>query len=314
MLSAEQKAKLAAHAKDNAMPGFTARPFVPGMVLLVDGDYLAYYCAGNDDTEPHMAWSNLIDRLDRAKLMSGADIVVIHLSTYDCDKGLRFLVSDSPTSKPYQGQRNTGRKPKNWAYLRERMDTYEGVHFQVVQWKDREADDGMAMAAEFAVRRGDPVAILTADKDMRMFAGTHMVWKTFQMVDVPLNAYDVFAHGKQYGHKWFWMQMLMGDTADNIVGLPRVGEVAAEKALAGTTNNWQAFCTVLDMYKSKMKDAYTDHFVEQATLLWMRTGASATLLDWMPALGLDWGTDVRRAAERMVQRVNNHIGNPRNAR
>ncbi|QOI69524.1 exonuclease [Xanthomonas phage Xaa_vB_phi31] len=292
--------RLKEHARNAPMPGTTARPPVEGMPLHIDGDYAAYYCAGNDETSPGTARQNLLDRIERAKQVSGATRVIVHLSDRACDKGLRFFVAQS---KPYQGQRNTGRKPQNWDYLREYMETYEGDAFEVKNWIDREADDGMAYVSEAAYKIGRPGAVLTADKDMRMFAGLHIVWKTFEMVEVTPGTYDLMHDGKQYGHKWFWMQMLMGDTADNIMGLPRVGEVAAVKALAGTTSNAEAYPIVLDMYRSKMGDAYADHFVEQAALLWMRTDKGAYLRNFAEALALDWGTDVARAAVRMERRV-----------
>ncbi|QWT56568.1 5'-3' exonuclease [Stenotrophomonas phage BUCT598] len=303
MLTDAQKAKLAAHAKNNAMPGFSSRPLVNGMVLLVDGDYAAYYCAGNDDTSERQAWENFINMIQQAKEQCGAEYIRVHLSSSGCNKGHRYRVSMSPTSKLYQAQRSTGRKPKNWAYLRGRMETYEGDIFQAVHWMDREADDGMALASVSALKKGRMDCVLTADKDMRMFGGLHMVWKTKALVEVPLNAYDIVAHGKQYGHKWFWMQMLQGDQADNILGLPRVGEVAATKALADTVDNGTAFVAVLDMYRSKMGDAYADHFVEQAALLWMRVDPAARVDDFLDMPDVFWTVDIRRAAERMLKRV-----------
>jgi len=291
--------RLKEHARNAPMPGTTARSAVEGMPLHIDGDYAAYYCSGNDETSPGVARENLLTRIERAKQVSGATRAIVHLSDRACDKGLRFFIAQS---KPYQGQRNTGRKPQNWDYLREYMETYDGTAFEVKNWCDREADDGMAYVSEAAYKIGRPGAVLTADKDMRMFAGLHIVWKTFEMVEVLPGTFDLMHDGKQYGHKWFWTQMLQGDTADNIMGLPRVGEVAAVKVLHGTKSNADAFPLVLDMYKSKMGDAYADHFVEQAALLWMRTDKHADVNNWTSLLP-DWGTDVRRAAARMLNRV-----------
>ncbi|QVR48661.1 exonuclease [Stenotrophomonas phage BUCT609] len=316
MSAVSMKEKLAAYAKDHAMPGTTGRVLVPGMPLHIDGDYLCYYCAGNDETSPDTARANVIDRIKRACEVSGADPskVFVHMSTPDCTKGLRFIVADSPTSKPYQGQRNTGRKPKNWQHLRDWIDDYSGPFFTTAQWRDREADDGMAHVSEAGYALGKTPAVMTADKDMRMFAGLHVVWKTFELVEVLPGTYDKVAGGKQYGHKFFWMQMLMGDTADNILGLPRVGEVAAVKTLAGTTCNQEAFDAVIDVYKSKMGDDYAEHFVEQAILLWMRTSAKAPLLDFIDGMKVIWPADIIRAASRVRARVADHPGNPANVR
>lgn len=300
--------KIAAHAKNAPMPGTTARPPVEGMPVHIDGDYLCYYCAGNDETSPGEARQRAIDRIKRAMEVSGATRAIIHMSTVDCNKGYRFLVTDGAKhSKPYQGQRDKGRKPQNWQVLRDWIDDYSGDLFTVVQWRDREADDGMAWAAEQSFKLERPGAVLTADKDMRMFAGLHIVWKTFEMVMVDPGCYDKFCGGLQYGHKWFWQQMVMGDTADFILGLPGAGKVAAEKTLAGTTNNLEAYHKVLDLYKSKLGDDYADHFVEQAVLLWMRTDAKAFVLDFRNLLPRhEWGTDIDRAMGRILKRVMDH--------
>ena len=301
MLTDEQRARIAAHAKDNPMPGTTARPLVAGQPLHVDGDYAAYYCSGNDDTSVGEARQKFLDKIRDAKHVSGSDRIIVHLSDRACDKGLRFLIAES---RPYQGQRNTGRKPNNWEYLREFMETYSGDAFVVQNWKDREADDGMAYLAEQSYNIGRPGAVLTADKDMRMFAGLHIVWKTHQMVEIVPGTYERVFADKVYGHKWFWLQMLTGDQADNIPGLPRVGEVAAHKLLDGTENNQQAFERVIEMYKAKMGDAYPDYFVEQAALLWMRTGKTAPVHDFFLNLPfVEWTTDVARATKRLTQRV-----------
>ena len=310
-LTKEQIEKLQGHARDNPMPGTTSRPTVAGQPLHVDGDYLAYYCAGSDDTSQGTARENVLDRLSRAAQVSGSDRIIVHLSDPRCTKGYRFLVADSgiPYSKGYQAQRG-GTKPKNWDYLRGYLETYEGGAFEVRNWIDREADDAMAYLSEAAYTIKRPGAVYTADKDMRMFAGLHIVWKTFQMVEILPGTYDKVFADKQYGHKFFWMQMVMGDPADNIPGLPRCGEVAAANILEGTTGNEQAMERVLELYRTKVGEHYADFFVEQAILLWMRTDKSAELLDFltMPATPertrqVIWPADVLRASKRVFNRV-----------
>ncbi|WWO60349.1 exonuclease [Stenotrophomonas phage SB2] len=293
--------RIKAHAKDHAMPGTIARQSVEGMPLHIDGDYAAYYCAGNDETSEATARQNLRDRIQRGLEVTGATRAIIHLSDPMTTKGMRYFIAQS---KPYQAQRSGSGKPKNWAYLREYMSLYEGDLFTMKNWTDREADDGMAYVAEQSYIVGRPGAVMTADKDMRMFAGLHLVWKTFELVEVLPGTYDLFRCGKQYGHKWFWMQMIQGDTADNILGLPGCGEVAAQKILAGTTDNQQAYERVINTYRKKMGDKYADHFAEQAALLWMRTDKGAAIDNFLTIPNVGWEADIARAAKRLVDRVN----------
>lgn len=273
---------------------------VKGLSANIDGDYLAYYCSGNDDTNPGTARHNVIERLDRVKFATGAERVVIHLSTDDCTKGDRFHVA---TIKTYQGQRDSGRKPVNWQHLRNFMYEYDGPHFIPKLWQQREADDGMAYVSHsLATLKGQLHVVHTRDKDMRMFAGRHVDWMTYQITDVPLGAYEVIGPDEKiFGHKWFWMQMLMGDAADNIPGIHRLGEKKALGILAGTTHNAEAAGLVAGQYEGHFGDTWADAFVEMAALLWMRTDRHADLLDFL-SLGC-FGTRVLEAAARLAVRV-----------
>lgn len=271
-----------------------------GLTANVDGDYLAYFCAGNDDTNPGDARRNVLSRLDKIKFLTGATRVVIHLSTEDCTKGDRYHVA---RQQPYQGQRTSGRRPVNWQHLREWMTGYDGPHFEPKLWKTREADDGMAYVAHtYASLKGQLHVVHTADKDMRMFAGKHVIWKTMEVVDVPLDTYEIIGPDDEvYGHKWFWLQMLQGDTADHIPGLRGIGKVAATKLLAGTTCNAEAVPRVIGEYQRLHAETWADCFVEQASLLWMRVDRHADIADFL-RLGV-FGEQVLQAVDRMRVRV-----------
>ncbi|WEL95563.1 exonuclease [Xanthomonas phage vB_XooS_NR08] len=307
MLTDKQRAWIEAQARRNPMPLTQDRPIVAGMPLHVDGDYLAYYCSGNDDTSPSEAKRASVDMIKRGMQAAGADRAIVHLSASNCTKGHRFVIaSGSQTSKPYQGQRKSGQKPANWEHLREWLEGYEGPLFKVKIWTDREADDGIAYCTEAAYTLGRPGAVMSADKDFRMFAGVHVVWRTLQVVEIQPGTYDQMFAGKQYGHKFFWLQMIMGDPADNIVGLPGCGEVAAEKTLDGTSSNQDAMTAVVALYKKRMTELWAQHFVEQASLLWMRTDSVASPTDFLKIA--DYPAEVREAAAQMVERLAQKIG------
>ncbi|WP_320535307.1 phosphodiesterase [Robbsia andropogonis] len=267
--------KIARAAQESPQFGKGTFPgLVAGRVLHLDGDYMAYFCAGNDDTLPGRARSNAMERIETTRIMSGSESVVVHLSASGCSKAHRYLIA---TVKPYQGHRN-GRKPKNWLYLREVLEHYEGPRFRPKVWTTREADDGMAYCAA----KGD-IVISTRDKDMRMLPGLHINWISQILTEVPRGAYDVIgADELQYGLKWFYLQMLQGDTADHIPGLPKLfgqacGDARAEKYLAGTTCKEEAYDRVQAAYAGHYGDRWPDALVEQAGLLWLRTDAQASI-------------------------------------
>ena len=204
-------------------------PVVPGRRVHIDGDMLAYQCGGNEDTDVATSRRILKSKIDLFKEASGAEGVLLHLTASGSTKGDRAVIA---YTKPYQGQRK-GNRPKNWQYLRDYMA--DGVAGPVKQWYDREADDGFGFIS--ANCTNDVIA--TRDKDMRMLPGLHLNWDTYELVHAPADVFALEAGGKLYGHKWFWTQMLWGDAADNIPGLPKhpdfqrgVGEVAAGKLLA----------------------------------------------------------------------------------
>lgn len=277
----------AADAAAAASPVETvAPPIVPGRVLDVDADMVCYWAGGTDETTVQTSRMTALNKIEFMREMSGSESVVCHLTADSSTKADRRIIA---TVKPYQGQRKGGRKPKNWGYLRDFFTNYKGPLFTTKVWATREADDGICYAAH-----AKPVplgttpnrVIASADKDMRMIPGWHIDWNTGEMVEVPMGAFEVWnkAHDKLYGHKWFWMQMLQGDTADNIPGLPMlegkpVGPKRAEKLLADVHDNHSAFDTVSCAYQLEYGEHWAARFVEQGLLLWMRRDAQASVWD-----------------------------------
>lgn len=286
-----------------------APDIVPGRVLLVDADMVCYSNAGTDDTEPGNARLSAIQRLKTMKRLSGAERIVCHLTSDYSHKGDRYVVA---RVKPYQAQRAGGRKPKNWQYLRDWFQSYSGDLFKVRTWGDREADDAIAL---HATRLGvEHAVIATADKDMRMIPGHHLDWATYELIRLDKEFEIIGETGKVYGHKWFWLQLLQGDAADNIPGLPRyvvngasklIGEKTAAKFLADCESDAEACKVVASLYASWYKEDWPEYLAEQMALLWMRRGATADITDFMDGY-LDFGdlaSHIQQGATKLTERV-----------
>jgi hypothetical protein len=248
-----------------------ARPDkVAGRTLLCDGDGLAYYCAGNDDTSSGMARRNLETKIESAMRASGADKVVILATSAASHKGHRYAIA---SVKAYQGKRDHGRRPKNWQFMRELIERDP----RTTVTDTLEADDLFHINS---VRLGDEnVALLTQDKDLRMVPGWHLNWDSHALVRVRPDTWEFEVDGKVFGRKFFWLQMLMGDTADNVPGLPKCwldnkqqqcGEARASRLLAGAANEQEAADIVANQYLRYYEGQAPTHFMEQACLLWMR--------------------------------------------
>lgn len=267
----------------------TTLPQTTGLALHLDGDYLAYYASGNDDTVPGQARQNALDLIESFRSRVGAETVIVHNTSDGSTKGERFLIAKV---QPYQGHRSSSRKPKNHAYLRDFLLNYTGGAFVSTNWADREADDAIGQGALTAIG-GTPgyAAIATKDKDMRMLPGYHINWTSRDLIIVPPGAFEVIGvDNKLYGLKFFWQQMLEGDSADNIPGLEyyktpkdtlaKIGPKTAENFLAGTTTSDEAAAIVIDLYKNAYQDTWAVRFVEQAALLWMRTSQTGEVDDF----------------------------------
>jgi DNA polymerase-1 len=256
--------------------------------LLADGDGLAYYCGGNDDTSVGQAKSNLIAKLDSARRVVGAKSIRILLTESGSNKGHRYAIA---RVKPYQGQRAGSRRPKNWEYLRELMESGR-LPFELETTAVAEADD---LFGWWGYNYPDEVVHYTQDKDMRMIPGWHLDWVSHRMHTVgykrsmyvhrelapSIIALDSVFNEKQYGPKWFWLQMLHGDGADYIPGLPKyktvdakgkpalkpVGEVTAN-LLLDTDRPYHE--VVAELYRGYYGERWLVEMLEQACLLWMR--------------------------------------------
>ncbi len=251
----------------------TTLPAVPGRVLFSDGDALAYTCAGNEECSPGQARINLMNTLGAAKRASGAETHRLLLTARHSHKGYRYATA---TVKEYQGQRSSGRRPKNWEYLRRILEQEPPLSSDLTS--DAEADD---LFGKYSTMLGwKNVVIHTQDKDMRMVPGLHLTWDTMRLIEVPPETWELVFNDLVYGRKWFWLQMLMGDNADFVPGLPKYvkpngkeglcGEATAMKLLAECQNNEHAFMVVGGLYKGYYGDAWDVQLLEQAVLLWMR--------------------------------------------
>lgn len=263
---------------------------VQGRVLGVDGDGLAYYCAGKEDTPPGVARAHVIDKIRAAAAACGATVIKLYLTGRGSHKGGRYAVA---RVKPYQGQRDGGNRPANWEFLREFLETYDGSEFTVEIVHDREADDCFSRDAALF----EDYVIFTQDKDMRMVYGKHLDWVSHILYVVSPDQFGVVYNDKLYGGRWFWSQMLHGDTADAIPGLPfytdgsvlktgpkkgqtkeiRCGEASepVKTLLPIILSHTNACVHIRPLYESCYGERWLVEMLEQGILLWMRKDVAA---------------------------------------
>lgn len=295
-------------------------PVVPNRILHIDADIVAYEIANKE--------GGFIKRKDiksechcyvqALKEAAGAEIVVCHTTPKGSTKGDRYNMA---RLKIYQGNRKGKVKPPQLEWTREYLVKPDGNTWFGIAHFDQEADDGLAQALYDAHQEGKPELAVCAsyDKDLRMLQGLHMDWLTHDVTKVTKLGLLEERGSKVWGcgMRWFFLQMLTGDGADNISGLPKLtiemneeyfgktpknhkncGAKTAMRLLEGCESIPELFNVVARCYASYGKEvgfkSYSDKpvtartaFLSEAYLLWMRqTKDNKDFNRWMKAEGL----------------------------
>lgn len=123
------------------------------------------------------------------------------------------------TIKPYKGNRIDAKKPVHSAAIKQYMRS----RYNCIISDGEEADDTMAIA-HYALWEMDPTSsvLATIDKDLNTIPGLHYDFAKK----------ETFFVEPEEACRFFWTQMLTGDTVDNIPGIPGVGKKKAEAFMA----------------------------------------------------------------------------------
>lgn len=186
------------------------------MLLIIDGDSIvwvtSYYASS---LGIHQAMGNMMSWLDDTIKILKGDTIVGYLGNEEYG-GFRKQI-DSEYKK--------GRKRPDFyiSYSYEvRKYLIETRGFKVAT-PGLEADDEVAIAATAARRQDIPHIICGNDKDLLQIEGTHynIDKKTMSYID------------KEEAEIKLCMQMLAGDSTDNVTGIPGIGPKTAMKILRG---------------------------------------------------------------------------------
>ena len=215
--------------------------------VLVDGDIVAYRAAfSTQDLFPRDAESKVDDLMEH---ILGETLMFHSPNEYQVFlTGSGNFRHDIAKSHPYKGNRRDTPKPIHLPTTRARLVDNWGA----IVSEGEEADDLIGIAA---TKYGPDTVVASIDKDMLQIPCRH-----FNFVN------NVWSEVSEFeGTKFFYKQILTGDTADNIVGLFRVGPVKAEKILDGCQSEEEMWEAVVKAY-----DGDTERVVENARLLWLR--------------------------------------------
>lgn len=200
------------------------------------------YCITEDNLPFAQAKRAFDGWLYELSKLAGCDRRVLMLT-----KGGNCFRTYRATLKKYKGNRDNLVKPPYYdelrAYLVDELDApvYE-------KW---EADDTACMSMTKCNADPAKYAILAAiDKDLEQQEGRH--------INPSKKQEGVYVVSKLEGLKSFYKQMLMGDVADNIPGLPGVGAKSPHiENLMECKTELECFTLVWKVYQSKFGDSYT---------------------------------------------------------
>ena len=248
------------------------------MIPLVDGDILVYelgFAAETgwrslhpDSTDPP-PWDyvqELLDnRISEICVKAGATAAPeIYLT------GKNNFRDAIAKKKPYKGNRDNLKKP--WHY--KNIQVYLKGIYGATTVEGMEADDAICIRQSASM---GTTIICTRDKDLRQCPGWHFGWELGKqpqfgpkLVDVIGEIKLVKDEIKGWGLKFFYAQVITGDTTDNIPGLPGKGATYAFNLLDPLDNEADLELAVAIAYETKYgEDKWREEMREQAQLLWM---------------------------------------------
>lgn len=173
--------------------------------------------------------------------------------------------------KVYKGTRKN-EKPFHY----DNLTAYMFANYNVKVAYGMEADDLMSVDQYARIDALDTI-ICSRDKDLRITPGMHYGWECGRQQQfgpervTELGAIELKGRKKIVGTglKFFYSQVLTGDTVDNIPGLPGCGPVNAYESLHDAETEAQLFERVLGLYEGKYAEGAEAEMLEQCRLLWM---------------------------------------------
>ena len=222
------------------------------MKALIDGDIIAYrvgFACQKKDKE-----TGLVTADPKPYALHSTKLYVNHIiEDCGCTSYTIYLTPKktfrNKVRNDYKGNRKGIAKPVHLDAIR----TYLVSIYKAVVVNNIEADDALGL------KQDDTTCIASIDKDLLMCEGRHYNFvKKEQKYVTP-----------EEGTRFFYQQMITGDTADNILGIRGLGAVKASKLLQDTAKkDWDSM--IIDLYiKEFGYDEGRNRCVQNSQLLWI---------------------------------------------
>lgn len=279
---------------------------VPGRILIVDGDALAYAISYSTNSV-HTAVVKYINDILCKMFLAKAERAVVHLTSRFSKKNYRYLVK---AHLPYQQNRKKKSMPIVLEPLREALAKHDSMcNIDFILHRELEADDGVMIDSYAFKEHG---VVYSEDKDLRTTPYKYFCTKTAEVLPEEPVGYVGVEHSKAGAFKltgrgpmFFWGQMLAGDTADNVRGIQHidgklVGCAGAYYALGGMKSVDEAANYVINKYKEIRQNV-----VAEGWLLWLLRHPSDSVIEYM--LSLDLTPENREYVEECADEVTREL-------
>lgn len=225
-------------------------------ILIMDGDAACYEASSKYvklDTAVRCVHMKILE----AMFLTNCKKARVHITPAGCKKAGRGNLIGV---KPYQGNRKDKEKPPLLEALRQNIQgLLKDKNIEVFAHYDIEADDAVVQDSYYYGSNG---LVYSPDKDLRMVINPYYDLNTGRVLTASNRLGDIvlastssgLRHPEGHGLKFFWWQMLMGDTADNVRGLDKyqgknIGMVKSYEILNPIDNEVEVATKVLSMYK-----------------------------------------------------------------
>ena len=160
-------------------------------------------------------------------------------------------------------------------------DVLGAMGVPILSMEGYEADDLLGTIAKRSEAKGMDVTVLSGDRDLLQLATDHICIRIPKTKGGKTTIEDYFAKDVQEAYQLSPLQIielkaLMGDTADNIPGLPGVGEKTATKLLLEYGSVENAHAHAEEIKPNKAKNAFLEHY-DLAVRIWQ---LSALTVRW----------------------------------
>lgn len=243
------------------------------MLAKIDADSIVYKVGFKSEKEPLRAALTSLDNYITSilKKTEASDWEIYLTGATGCLRTQEYPL--------YKANRKT-EKPRYYVQLRDRLVATWGA--KVVS--GIEADDMLS------IDNDDNTLLCHVDKDINQVSGRHYNYAKEEFYTV----------SPEEASRAFWLQMLIGDSIDNIKGVPKVGSKRAQAILDSGVG-----------YAAAVKHAYADYWGENwvevyntyGTLLQLAGCSWFTPVEVAPATARDIGYELDSALHRLWREV-----------